>query len=574
MFLPTTQEEMKEKGWTVPDIILVTGDTYIDSPYSGVAVIGNVLAGAGYRVGVIAQPDIKSGDDITRLGEPRLFWGITGGSVDSMVANFTALKKRRRNDDFTPGGENTRRPDRATIAYANLIRRYFKNTKPLVLGGIEASLRRIAHYDYWDDVVRRSLLFDAKADILIYGMAEKAVLQVADRLARDEDFRDIRGLCYSAKEPKEGYVLLPSYEKVKADKKEFTTMFRLFYANSDPLTAQGLCQQQDTRYLIQNPPAFPPTADELDAVHDMAFERDVHPYYLKQGKVRAMDTIKFSLTTHRGCYGECNFCAIAVHQGRTITSRSPASILREAKTLTRHPDFKGYIHDVGGPTANMYGIECSKKLSKGSCGDKRCLYPAVCRQLGVDHARQRDLLKQLRGVAGIKKVFIASGIRYDMVLEDTAGGASYLRDVVEHHVSGQLKIAPEHTEDIVLKRMGKPGGKYLHDFKEAFDALNNKLGMKQFLTYYLIAGHPGCDVKDMEKLRAFTARELRITPEQVQIFTPLPSTWSTVMYYTEKDPFSGEKLFVEKDMKKKERQKDIVTAGPRERTKYRGHNAP
>ncbi len=558
MFLPATREEIKKRGWKSLDIILITGDTYIDSPHIGVAVIGNILAKAGYKVGIIAQPDVNSGDDITRLGEPELFWGITAGSVDSMVANYTALKKKRRSDDFTPGGENTRRPDRATIAYANLIRRHFKNTKPLVLGGIEASLRRIAHYDYWDNSIRRSLLFDAKADILVYGMGERAVLKIAENLSQGEDIQNIKGICYSAKEPKDGYILLPPYEEVKEDKEKFIGMFRLFYENNDPLTAQGLCQKQDTRYLIQNPPSPYPSAKELDEIHDMPFERDVHPYYKKQGVVRALDTIKFSITTHRGCYGECNFCAIAVHQGRTISSRSAASILREVKALTRLPGFKGYIADVGGPTANMYGIECEKKLKKGSCKDKRCLYPARCKQLKVDHSRQRELLRQIRDIPGIKKAFIASGLRYDMIMDDTVCGAAYLRDVVEHHVSGQLKIAPEHTEDSVLKRMGKPGKKYLQAFKEAFDSMNKKLGKKQFLTYYLIAAHPGCDEQAMKRLKEFTVRELKINPEQVQVFTPTPSTYSTLMYYTGIDPFTGERLFVEKNMKKKKRQKEII----------------
>ncbi|MFO0754077.1 MAG: YgiQ family radical SAM protein [Thermodesulfovibrionales bacterium] len=560
MFLPTTREEMKERGWESLDIILVTGDTYIDSPHIGVAVIGNVLAGAGYRVGIIAQPAVNDGRDIMRLGEPRLFWGITAGSVDSMVANYTALKKKRRSDDFTPGGKNTRRPDRATIVYSNLIRRYFKNTVPLVLGGIEASLRRIAHYDYWDDAVRRSLLFDAKADILVYGMGEKAVLEIARRRERGEDIRDIRGLCYSAKEPNEEYLLLPPYEEVKNDTAKFAEMFRLFYENNDPLTARGVCQRQDTRYLVQNPPAEGLSPEELDEVHALPFERKVHPYYGRQGEVRALDTITFSLTTHRGCYGECNFCAIAVHQGRTVRSRSIASLVREAEALTRHPRFKGYIADVGGPTANMYGIECERKLKQGSCRNRRCLYPLKCPHLKVNHARQRDLLRALRNIAGVKRVFIASGIRYDMVLEDTACGMAYLRDVVEHHISGQLKIAPEHTEDSVLKRMGKPGRKYVQAFKEAFDALNKKMGKKQFLTYYLLVAHPGCDMQAMEKLRAFTSRELKISPEQVQIFTPLPATYSTLMYYTGQDPFTGERLFVERDAGKKEHQKERVAA--------------
>lgn len=561
MFLPTTREEMTARSWKNLDIILVTGDTYIDSPYIGVAIIGNVLAGAGYKVGIIAQPDIKSDADITRLGEPRLFWGITAGSVDSMVANYTALKKRRRSDDFTPGGENTRRPDRASIAYANLIRRHFKNTRPLVLGGIEASLRRIAHYDYWDNSVRKSLLFDAKADVLVYGMGEKAIIEIAEKLEHGGDIADIRGICYISKEPKDGHILLPSYDEVKEDKMKFIEMFHIFYANNDPLTARGLCQKQDARYIVQNPPAPWPSEKELDAIHDMSFTRDVHPYYRKQGVVRALDTIRFSITTHRGCYGECNFCAIAVHQGRTISSRSSASVLREAAALINLPGFKGNIADVGGPTANMYGIECDKKLSSGSCTNKRCLYPAKCRQLKVDHTRQRELLKLLRKIPAVKKVFIASGIRYDMVLDDAVCGAAYLKDIVEHHVSGQLKIAPEHTEDSVLKRMGKPGSKYLQAFKEAFDNLNKKMHKKQFLTYYLIAAHPGCDESAMIKLKTFTSRELKINPEQVQIFTPLPSTYSTLMYYTGIDPFTGEKIFVEKDMRKKERQKGLVVTG-------------
>jgi uncharacterized radical SAM protein YgiQ len=556
---------MKSRGWDAPDIILVTGDSYIDSPYIGAAVIGKLLVREGYRVGIIAQPDLKSGDDITRLGEPRLFWGVTAGSVDSMVANFTALKKRRRSDDFTPGGENTRRPDRASIAYTNLIRRHFKNTTPIVLGGIEASLRRVSHYDYWDDGIRRSILFDAKADILVYGMGEKPVLELAGALQQNEDYRKIRGICYAAKEPREEYILLPSYEEVKGDKEKFTAMFHLFYRNSDPLTGQGLCQRQDSRYLIQNPPALPPSVEEIDALFDLPFERDLHPYYKKQGTVRAVETIRFSITTHRGCYGECNFCSIAVHQGRTISSRSIGSIIGEAETISRLPGFKGNISDVGGPTANMYGIECGKKLSKGSCANKRCLFPERCRQLRVDHSRQRELLRRLRSLPGIKRVFIGSGVRYDMVMEDTLCGQAYLRDLVEHHVSGQLKIAPEHTEENVLKRMGKPSNRYLLAFKEAFDSMSRKIGKKQFLTYYLIAAHPGCDDRAMERLRAFTSRELKLTPEQVQVFTPLPSTYATLMYCTERDPFTGERIFVEKDLRKKEKQKELVTGPARRR---------
>ncbi len=558
MFLPTSREEMKRLSWDRLDVILVTGDTYLDSPYIGAAVIGKVLFAVGYKIGIIAQPDINSELDITRLGEPTLFWGITAGSVDSMVANYTALKKKRRKDDFTPGGENTKRPDRATIVYCNLIKKYFKNTKPLVLGGIEASLRRIAHYDYWDDKIRKSILFDSKADILIYGMGEDSILELADKLKSGEDFKKIRGLCCISPQPKEGFIILPSYQEVQEDKQKFITMFHDFYLNNDPLTAKGLCQKQDSRYLIQNPPGYPLTQKELDKVYDLDYEREVHPYYRKEGKVKALETIKFSIPTHRGCYGDCNFCSIAVHQGRTIQQRSEKSILKEAKLLASMKDFKGYILDLGGPTANMYGIECQKKLKSGSCIYKKCLYPQICPNLKINHQAQIEILKKIRKIKGIKKVFVASGIRYDMLLEDQKYGGEYLRELIKHHISGQLKIAPEHSEGYVLEKMGKPDQGYLKKFKDKFFKINKELKKKQFLTYYLIAAHPGCKEDDMQRLKKFTSQELKINPEQVQIFTPLPSTYSTLMYYTEMDPFSQKPIFVEKNLKKKERQKEIV----------------
>ncbi|MDD5131590.1 MAG: YgiQ family radical SAM protein [bacterium] len=558
MFLPTNKTEMQALGWDKLDIILVSGDTYIDSPYLGIAVIGNLLASAGYRIGVIAQPDINGSVDITRLGEPGLFWGISAGSIDSMVANFTASGKRRRKDDLTPGGENTKRPDRATIVYANLIRRYFKNTRPLVLGGIEASLRRIAHYDYWDDKIRKAILFDAKADILVYGMAEKSILELAAKIKNNEDISEIRGLCYIAKAPKAGYLLLPSYAEVSADKQKFSEMFNLFYQNNDPLTAKGLCQLQDTRYLVHNPPSQNMSEQELDHVFDLDYQRDAHPYYKKQGLVKALETIKFSLTTHRGCYGECNFCSISVHQGRTVISRSERSILQEAMAIAKLPDFKGYILDVGGPTANMYGIECEKKLKSGSCANKRCLYPEKCRQLLLDHRPQIKLLQKMSQVPGIKKVFVASGIRYDMVLDDYESGIDYLQEIVRYHISGQMKIAPEHSEDKVLAAMGKPGADYLKKFRAEFNRLNKEAGRKQFLTYYLIAAHPGCELEDMRALKKFASRELKVVPEQVQIFTPLPSTYSALMYYTGQDPFTGRDIFVEKEPGKRERQKKAL----------------
>jgi len=558
MFLPTTREEMKKLSWDRLDVIIVTGDTYIDSPYIGAAVIGKVLQAEGYKVGIIAQPDTESEIDITRLGEPALFWGVTGGSVDSMVANYTALKKRRRKDDFTPGGKNARRPDRATIVYSNLIRKYFKNTKPIVLGGIEASLRRIVHYDYWDDKIRRAILFDAKADILVYGMGEKSVLKLAHNLQTGKDWKDVRGICYISPHPKEEYIILPSYQEVKEDKKKFISMFHTFYLNNDPLTAKGLCQQQDSRYLIQNPPSYPLTQNELDKVHDLPYEREAHPYYKKEGEVEALKTIKFSITTHRGCYGECNFCSITVHQGKVIQGRSEKSILREAKLLTKLGDFKGYILDVGGPTANMYGIECQKKLKSGSCTDNRCLYPQICSSLKINHKKQMEILKKIRQIEGVKKVFVASGIRYDMLLGDQKCGEKYLRELVKYHISGQLKIAPEHTENNVLEKMGKPDQGYLKRFRDKFLQINKEQKKKQFLTYYLIAAHPGCREGDMYRLKEYTSKELKLNPEQVQIFTPTPSTYSTLMYYTERDPFTGKAIYVEKNLKKKGRQKGII----------------
>jgi uncharacterized radical SAM protein YgiQ len=561
-FLPTTPEELHQRGWDWLDVILVTGDSYIDSPFIGAAVIGRVLEAAGYRVGIIAQPDISSPADITRLGEPRLFWGVTAGSVDSLVANTSANRWRRKNDDYTPGGVNNRRPDRATIVYTNLIRRSYKNTRPVVLGGIEASLRRVAHYDYWTDALRRSILFDAKADYLLYGMAEQSVLALAQALQSGQDASQVRGLCYITRQPPAEYLELPSFETVAADKLAFIDMFHTFYRHNDPLTARGLFQRHGDRCLVQNPPAAYPSQAELDAVYALPFTRLQHPYYERQGPVKAQETIQFSISTHRGCYGECNFCAIAVHEGRTVRWRSPDSIVSEAESLTHLPGFKGYIQDVDGPTANMYGFECRKKLAHGACEDKRCLYPLVCPALKPDHQPQIELLRRLRRIPGIKKVFVASGIRYDMVLADAQHGKEYLKEIVAHHVSGQLKIAPEHTEEHILAKMGKPGRADLLKFKQLFDDYSAEAHKNQFLTYYLIAAHPGCSETDMRRLKQFASQELHISPEQVQIFTPSPSTYSSLMYYTGLDPFSRQPLFVEKDIARRERQKQVVVKKP------------
>ncbi|MEI7904716.1 MAG: YgiQ family radical SAM protein, partial [Candidatus Firestonebacteria bacterium] len=517
MFIPTTAEELSALKWGQLDIILVTGDAYVDSPFIGVAVIARVLQDKGYKVGVIGQPDITCEKDITRLGEPKLFWGVTAGSVDSMVANFTALQKRINNDDMTPGGENDRRPDRAVIAYTNLIKKYNKNKKPIVLGGLEASLRRVSHYDYWSDKIRRSVLFDAKADILVYGMGEKAVLALADAFRGGKDPRDIRGICYASAEAKPGYLVLPSYEETLADKNKFMEMFKVFYENNDCKTALGLCQKQDTRYLIQNPPSENLTTVELDKVYELGYEREAHPYYAAQGEIRALETIRFSVTSHRGCYGECNFCSITAHQGTTVVSRSEDSIIKEVKGIVQMKNFKGYITDIGGPTANMYGIECTKKQTSGMCSDKRCLFPQKCKNLEIDHLKQLSLLRRLRQIKEIKKVFIASGIRYDMVFEDKKRGLDYINELAEHHVSGQLKIAPEHSEFEVLKLMGKPSKEYLEYFKHHFDEANTRAGKRQFLSYYFVAAHPGCNEQDMRHPASYAAKTLHPRPEQVQV---------------------------------------------------------
>jgi len=560
-FLPTTRSEMEAKGWDYCDIILVSGDAYIDSPFIGVAMVGRMLERMGYRVGMIGQPDINSADDISRLGEPRLYWGVSGGSVDSMVSNYTATKKFRNTDDYTPGGKNDKRPDRALSVYCNLIRRHFKDTAPIVLGGIEASLRRVTHYDYWSNKLKKPILFDSKADILIYGMGEIALEELTKAIDKKEDFKNIRGVCYISKEAVPEYHQMPSHQECLDDKEKYIDLFDLFYDNNDPIAAKGLCQPVDTRFLIQNPPCDHLNEDEMDANSNLPFTRELHPFYAKQGKVKCLETIKFSIMTHHGCWGECNFCAIGVHQGRTIRTRSEENILQEAKDFNKYKDYKGIISDVGGPTANMYGYECKKKLKLGTCDHQRCVDANhLCSTMKVDHSRNINLLRQVREVEGVRKAFVASGVRYDLITADKKHGYSYLKEMVKHHISGQMKVAPEHTQQHVLELMGKPGKQTLIDFKKLYDKLNAEEGKKQFLTYYLIAAHPGCEEKDMHELKRFTTDELQMNPEQAQVFTPTPGTYSAVMYYTEMDPATRRKIFVEKDTKRKEKQKQIVVA--------------
>lgn len=557
-FLPTTKKEMDALGWDQCDVILISGDAYIDSPFIGVAVVGRILEQLGFKVGIIGQPDIKS-DDITRLGEPKLYWGVSGGSIDSMVSNYTATKKFRNSDDYTPGGKNDKRPDRATLVYTNLIRRFYKNTVPVVLGGIEASLRRVTHYDYWTNKLRKPVLFDAKADYLIYGMGEMAIREFSLALRDGTDPKKVRGVCYISKEPVEDYIQLPSHQECLDDKEKYIDLFDHFYQNNDPINANGLCQKVDTRYAIQNPPCDYLDEKEMDEIAMYPYQRDLHPYHKPEGKVKCLETIKFSIQTHHGCWGECNFCAIGVHQGRTIRTRSEANIIQEAKDFTKMKDFKGIISDVGGPTANMYGYECGKKLKKGTCDDIRCVdFDRLCKVMKVDHSRSIKLLRDIREVPGVKKAFVASGLRYDFIPADKKHGYTYLKELVEHHISGQMKVAPEHTSDRVLKLMGKPGKQPLIEFKKMYDRLNKEAGKKQFLTYYLIAAHPGCEERDMHELKQFTTHELKMNPEQAQVFTPTPGTYSAVMYYTELDPETRKPIFVEKDTLRKEKQKNIV----------------
>jgi len=561
MFLPTTKEEMNQLGWSTCDVILISGDAYIDSPFIGVAVVGRMLEKLGYKVGIIGQPDINSDTDIKRLGEPRLYWGVSGGSIDSMVANYTATKKFRNTDDYTPGGKNTKRPDRAVLIYTNLIRRYFKNTVPIVLGGIEASLRRVTHYDYWQNKLKKPILFDSKADIIIYGMGEIALRELTIALDSGKEYKDIRGICYIAKEAVEDYHQLPSFNECLQDKEKYIDLFDLFYDNNDPISAKGLCQKVDTRYAIQNPPCDYLNEKEMDEVSALPFTRELHPYHRTDGKVKCLETIKFSIQTHHGCWGECNFCAIGVHQGRTIRTRSEDSIINEVKEFKEYKDFKGIISDLGGPTANMYGYECDKKLKLGTCDHQRCVDSQhLCNSMKPNHSRVINMNKKIRQMDGVKKAFVSSGIRYDLITEDKAFGYDYLKSLVNHHISGQMKVAPEHTEQHVLDLMGKPGKQTLIDFKKLYDKLNREAGKKQFLTYYLIAAHPGCEEKDMHELKRFTTQELKINPEQAQVFTPTPGTYSAVMYYTEMDPITRKKIFVEKDTHKKEKQKEIVVS--------------
>ena len=577
MFIPATVEECNDLNWQELDVILVTGDAYIDSSYCGVAIIGKYLIKNGYKVAIIPQPQLNSGNDILRFGNPKLFWGVTAGAMDSMVANYTALKKRRKNDDLTATGINDKRPDRATIKYVNLIKQHSDKNIPIIIGGLEASLRRLSHYDYWDNKIRKSILLDAKADILVYGEGEKTILEIANSLKNNnnnikndindvKNIKDIRGICYltnSVNSPLSAdFEELPSFEEVVNDKKQFIKMFNIFYQNNSPQNAVGLIQKFGNRYVVQNPPNYYLENDELDEVYNLDFENALHPIHYqhsgnkndgtksaKRNTVKGFETTMFSITTHRGCFGECNFCAVTIHQGRKIRSRSKNSIIAEVEKMTNDKRFKGNINDLGGATANMYKMECEKQNKFGSCKDKRCMFPKICKSMQIKHIHHLDLIKEISKIPTVKKVFINSGLRYDLIQSDKNFGYEYLDFIVSNCVSGQMKIAPEHTENKVLEAMAKPKSD-LKKFCDDFYRISKKANKKQFLTYYLIAGHPNCTVREMEAMRKYFSQEMKILPEQIQIFTPTPSTYSTLMYYTEKNFQNNEDIFCEKNLNK------------------------
>ena len=554
MFLPISRQEVEKLGWDYIDVILISGDAYIDSPFSGIAVIGKYLLKHGFRVAVISQPDIDCDKDITMFGEPRLFWGISAGCVDSMVANYTSSGKPRKQCDFTPNGINNKRPDRASIVYTTLIRRYFKNTKPIVLGGIEASLRRIAHYDFKTDKVRRSILFDAKADYIIYGMGEVPVLEFAKALDNNESVENIKGLCFISKDKVSDAVEMPSYEEVSTDKRAFYNMFKIFYNNSEAVSGKRLMQKTGDRYLIQNPPAY---YDDniLDEISDIEYERAVHPQI--KGKVKAIDTIKTSIISHRGCFGGCSFCAIAVHQGRRVVSRSAASIEKEVKSMVSKKWFSGTITDIGGPTGNMYMMKCKKMEKLGACTHKHCLYPEVCNGMNTNHAPLLNMLESIKNIKGVKNLFATSGIRADLAVNDKENGKRYISEIAKNYVSGQLKMAPESADLKVLKAMKKPDNSSFLEFCSLYKDYSKKYNKNQYISCYFIAAHPAESEKEAYSTRKFIEKNLDFNPEQVQIFTPTPSTWATCAYYTGLDE-DGNNIYVEKSLSKKEKYKNII----------------
>ncbi len=551
-----TLAEAHQRGWDEPDIILISGDAYVDHPSFGPALIGRALEAAGYRVGIIAQPDWRGTDDFRRLGRPRLFFGVTAGNMDSMINHFTAERRRRRTDAYTPGGQAGRRPDRATIVYANRAAEAFPGV-PIVLGGVEASLRRISHYDFWEDAVRRSVLLDAMADLLVYGMGERAVVEIARRLAAGEPVRELRDIagtayrCAAGQEPAEA-TALPDHEQVAADHDAFIAAHRLS-AEQARGSGRTLAQRAGSWSVVVNPPAPPLSSAALDALYALPFTRRAHPGYTEP--VPALETVQFSITSHRGCFGGCAFCSLYAHQGRVIQSRSASSIAAEARLLATQSDFKGTISDIGGPTANSYGMSCRKGRAGAGCPRPSCLYPDLCPNLDADHGRQLAMLRQVRAVPGVERVLIASGLRFDLAL----ASPDYLRALARDHVGGHLKVAPEHFTEGVLALMRKPGAEcYLH-FDREFRKRSREVGKEQYLVPYLIAGHPGCRLDDMHDTAAFMRRH-QIRVEQVQLFTPTPMTDATCMWHTGRDPWTGRPVFVAKSPRARAEQLAVLRA--------------
>ncbi len=559
-FLPMNKAEMRQHHWEQCDFVYVIGDAYVDHPSFGHAIISRVLEHAGYKVGIISQPDWKDPESVKALGKPKYGFLVMGGNMDSMVNHYSVFKHRRKFDAYTPGGAIGKRPDYATIVYCNLIRQAYKQTA-IVIGGMEASLRRLAHYDYWSDKMKRSILLDAQADLLIYGMGERAIVEIADALKSGLDIHDltfIDGTVYRAKDLDSVYdaITLPAWDQVREDKAAYAKSFYTQYCNTDPFVAKRLVEPYSEReYVVQNPPQKPLTQDEMDLTYDLPYQYAYHPSYKKQGGVPAIQEVKFSLTSCRGCFGGCSFCSLTFHQGRIIQTRSHASILKEAERMTKDPEFKGYIHDVGGPTANFRIPACEKQKTKGVCPTKQCLYPQVCRNMKVDHSDYLELLHALRALPGVKKVFIRSGIRFDYLLADKKD--TFFRELVEHHVSGQLKVAPEHVSDNVLALMGKPKNSVYKRFVAKYEQLNRELGLKQYVVPYLMSSHPGSTLDDAILL-AEHIRDMGYMPEQVQDFYPTPSTISTVMYYTGLDPRTMKPVYVAKDPHEKAMQRALI----------------
>lgn len=571
-FLPICKQDMIDRGWDELDFVYISGDAYVDHPSFGHAIITRILESEGYRVGIIAQPDWKDSGDFLKLGIPRLGVLISSGVIDSMVNHYTAGKKPRKDDSYSPGGKAGLRPDRTLIVYSNKAKQVFRNV-PVIIGGIEGSLRRFAHYDYWDNRVRRSVLQDSKADLLIYGMGETPIVEIANLLKQGtpvSEIQNVRGTAYLASLDKlpweirscvdenkgnRNISILPGYEEVEKDRRKYAEAFKIQYDEQDAVSGKILVQKHGNRYLVQNPPILPLGVGEMDRVYALPYERTYHPIYEKYGGIEAIKEVEFSITSHRGCYGGCSFCALNFHQGRVIQKRSQASIINEAKKLTWTPGFKGYIHDIGGPTANFRSRACEKQVKSGVCKGKQCLHPEPCKNLIVDHSEYLSLLKKLRELPEVKKVFIRSGIRYDYLILDK--NDEFFYELCKHHVSGQLKVAPEHVVDRVLQKMGKPGRKVYDRFVKKFYEVNKKLGKEQYLVPYMISSHPGSDLKAAVELAEYL-RDLGHMPEQVQDFYPTPGTLSTCMFYTGLDPRDMTEVYVPKNPKEKAMQRALL----------------